>query len=156
MGFKLGSEKRRDASGMINSPQKKTIDNTPIIKKDLEGSVLAEANNDGTIFIDPSVEEGTEQFNTVVNHEIKHMNDMESGRAAYGDNWVMWEGNIYFRKEIDGVKYIDGPAGRLEEGDERHPWEESAMLAEGLKTYDGIPIDVGQNEDGQEEEEEQV
>ena len=48
------------------------------------------------------------------------------GRAAYGENWVMWEGKIYFRKN----GYIDGPNGRWPEGDGNHPWEQEAIEAE--------------------------
>lgn len=120
MAFKLGSESRK-----IRTPQ-----NTPILKKDLEDGVKAEANNDGTIFVDHSVKEGTEEFNRVVKHEMQHIEDMETGRAQYGDNWVMWEDKIYFRKEIDGEMVIDGPAGRLPEGHEDHPWEQVAIEAE--------------------------
>ena len=58
------------------------------------------------------------------------MEDMETGRAQYGDNWVMWEDKIYFRKEIEGEMVIDGPAGRLPEGHEDHPWEQVAIEAE--------------------------
>ena len=47
------------------------------------------------------------------------------GRAAYGDNWVMYEGKIYMRK--NGM--IDGPAGRLPEGHPDHPWEKEAKQA---------------------------
>lgn len=140
MGFKLGSESRRDASSRINAPQKKTISNTPIIKKDLGDGIQAEANNDGTIFVNSTLQEGTPEYNRAVKHELGHMNDIESGRADYGDNWVMWEGDIFFRREIDGEMYIDGPAGRLPEGHEDHPWEEAAIIAEGLETYEGIPI----------------
>ena len=55
---------------------------------------------------------------------------MADGRAAYGENWVMWEGKIYFRRNIRGVDVIDGPNGRWPEGDENHPWEQEAINAE--------------------------
>ena len=42
----------------------------------------------------------------------------------------MWEDKIYFRKEINGEMVIDGPAGRLPEGHEDHPWEQVAIEAE--------------------------
>ena len=53
-----------------------------------------------------------------------------SGRADYGDDWVMWEDNIYFRKEVDGQPVIDGPNGRWPEGHPNHPWEAEAIKAE--------------------------
>ena len=32
---------------------------TPVIRKDLEGGVIAEANNDGSIYVDKSVKKGS-------------------------------------------------------------------------------------------------
>ena len=60
------------------------------------------------------------------------MEQIASGRAAYGDGWVMWEGDIYLRKEDNGVNVIDGPNGRWPEGHPNHPWEAEAIQAEKL------------------------
>ena len=96
----------------------------------LDSGVLAEARNDGTIVIDANANLNKKQMNRVIKHEMKHMQDMEEGRAAYGDEWLMWEGKIYLRKTIDGVPVIDGPNGRWPEGDKNHPWEAEAIAAE--------------------------
>ena len=120
MGYKLGKESRK-----ISTPQ-----NTPIFRKKLDGSTIAEANNDGTINIDKRVPVGSKKFVKAIKHELQHMNDMESGRAQYGDEWVMWEGNIFLRKTIDGIPVVDGPNGRWPEGDKNHPWEAEAIAAE--------------------------
>ena len=96
----------------------------------LDSGVLAEARNDGTIVIDANANLNKKQMNRVIKHEMKHMQDMEEGRADYGDEWLMWDGNIYLRRTIDGVKVIDGPAGRLPEGHKDHPWEAEAIAAE--------------------------
>tara|TARA_Y100000592_G_scaffold54259_2_gene85561 strand:+ start:787 stop:1158 length:372 start_codon:yes stop_codon:yes gene_type:complete len=120
MGFKLGSEKRG-----FRTPMKRTI-----IRKDLPDGTLAEANNDGSIFVDKDLEVGSRKYNKTIAHEAQHMRDMETGRAAYGENYVTWEGNTYIRREIDGENYIDGPAGRLPEGHPDHPWEKVANEAE--------------------------
>ena len=103
---------------------------TMVFKKDLEGSTIAEANMDGTIFIDKSVKLNSELGKRAIKHEMAHLNQIESGRAAYGDDWVMWEGDIFFRKEINGEKVIDGPNGRWPEGHFNHPWEQEAIQAE--------------------------
>lgn len=116
MGFKLGSESRK-----IRTPE-----NTKIVRTKLEGGTMAEANNDGSINVDSSIPVGSKKYKNTVSHELQHMNDMESGRAQYGDNWVNWEGKTYFR----GNGMIDGPAGRLPEGHPNHPWEKSALKAE--------------------------
>ncbi len=119
MGYKLGKETRR-----IRTPK-----NTPIFKRKLRKGVLAEANSDGTIFVDKSLKKGTEKYNKTIRHELQHMNDMESGRARYTDNTVTWEGKTYFRRN----GYIDGPNGCLPEGHPKHPWEAVAIKAEKRK-----------------------
>ena len=96
----------------------------------LDSGVLAEARNDGTIVIDANANLNKKQMNRVIKHEMKHMQDMEEGRADYGDEWLMWNGNIYLRRTINGEKVIDGPAGRLPEGHADHPWEAEAIEAE--------------------------
>tara|TARA_R110002020_G_scaffold13523_3_gene48679 strand:- start:244 stop:615 length:372 start_codon:yes stop_codon:yes gene_type:complete len=116
MAFKLGSEKR----GI----------KPDIFKKNLEGNTLAEANMDGSIYVDPSIDLNSEQGRRVLRHEQCHIDQMESGRAAYGDDWVMWEDKIYLRREEDGVDVIDGPNGRWPEGHPNHPWEAEAIEAE--------------------------
>ena len=130
MGFKLGSEDRESIFKKI--PWKKT---SIYRKNDLEDGVLAEANNDGTIYIDSNIPKDSKAYKKIIRHELKHMEDMEEGKADYGDDWVFWEGNIYFRREINGEKVIDGPAGRLPEGHKDHPWEQSAIKAENDESY---------------------
>ena len=131
MAFKLGSESR-----LPKIPGKTKFlnrsSNTPILRKSLEGTTLAEANMDGSITIDPKVRPGSKQERRIIKHELSHIEDIEIGRAAYGDEWVMWENCVYFRKEIDGIPVIDGPNGRWPEGHPNHPWEQKAINAEKL------------------------
>ena len=51
---------------------------------------------------------------------------MQSGRAAFGDDWVRWEGKTFARK--DGKIKYNGTW--KEEGDKSFPWEKSAQKAE--------------------------
>ena len=120
MAFKLGKEKRGY----------RTFKEPMVFRKEMDDGSLAQANMDGTIDIDPSIPVGSKKYNKVLKHEMKHQEDLETGRAAYGEDWVMWDENIYLRKTIDGVKVIDGPNGRWPEGDENHPWEQEAIQAE--------------------------
>ena len=120
--FKLGNEKR----GIKNSK------NVTIFRKHMGDGSLAQANMDGSIDVDPSVNLDSRFGRRVIAHEAKHLHDMETGRAAYGDTWVMREDNIYMRGEESGVKYIDGPNGRWPEGHPNHPWEAEAIQAEKL------------------------
>ena len=59
---------------------------------------VAEARNDGTIAVNPDVKPNSKLMKRVIEHEMKHIQDMEEGRAAYGDEWLMWEDKIYLRK----------------------------------------------------------
>ena len=116
MGFKLGSENRK----------MRTPSNTKLFREKLPDDTVAEARNDGTIAINEKVKPGSALERRAIKHEEKHIEQMKEGRANYGDNWLMWEGKIYFRK--NGM--IDGPAGRLPDGHPDHPWEQEAINAE--------------------------
>tara|TARA_R110002012_G_scaffold227968_1_gene400158 strand:- start:20 stop:388 length:369 start_codon:yes stop_codon:yes gene_type:complete len=120
MAFKLGREKRD-----FKIPGK-----TKIFRKKLDGDTLAEANMDGTMNIDPSIDLSSKFGKRVIKHEQQHLDDIESGRAGYNDNVVMWEDKLYMRRKIDGEDVIDGPNGRWPEGHKNHPWEQSAIQAE--------------------------
>tara|TARA_Y100001973_G_C5144530_1_gene304711 strand:- start:457 stop:825 length:369 start_codon:yes stop_codon:yes gene_type:complete len=120
MAFKLGRESRD-----FKTPQKNKL-----FKKQMEHGSIAEANMDGSINIDPSININSKFGRRVIKHEQAHIRQIEEGRAAYGDSWVMWEGNTYFRKTIDGEAVIDGPNGRWPEGHPNHPWEAEAIQAE--------------------------
>jgi hypothetical protein len=62
---------------------------TPILMKKLEGDVMGEANNDGTIFVDPSVPKS--QRDKVIAHEEIHIQQMKQGRLQYSDDSVTWK-----------------------------------------------------------------
>tara|TARA_R100001463_G_scaffold130958_2_gene190717 strand:+ start:156 stop:506 length:351 start_codon:yes stop_codon:yes gene_type:complete len=112
MGFKLGSEKR----------EYKGPDNTPIFRKKMEGGILGEANNDGSIDISDKLKPGSQKFNEVVNHEKQHIDDMKSGKLAYGDDWIRHNSKTYPRK--DGKIKYNGKW--VEEGSKEFPWEKAA------------------------------
>ena len=120
MAFKLGKEKRG-----FNIPEK-----TPMRQETLESGTLGQANNDGSIDIDSSVNPNSIDGIGVIVHEQTHQEQMQSGRSDYGDNWVLWEDKIYIRKTIEGEDIIDGPNGRWPEGHPNHPWEAEAVQAE--------------------------
>ena len=130
MAFKLGNRGEKIRTPQNTTLFKKVTKDTPIFRKELDGDTLAEANMNGSINIDHSVKPGSKKESRIMRHEMSHKEDMESGRAAYGDEWVMWEDKIYFRKEVDGIPVIDGPNGRWPEGDKHHPWEQKAIQAE--------------------------
>ena len=82
--------------------------NTPIYHVDMEDGVLGKANNNGTIIIkDPK------QIDSVVNHEMVHINQMKRGDLNYDDKYVYWKGKKYSRAQI-------------KEGAKNLPWEAEA------------------------------
>ena len=96
-----------------------------VIKIELDHGVAGEANNDGTIFVDENIEDGSVEEAEVVAHEGKHMKDMEDGILDYNDDSIEWKGKKYERK--DGkIKY----KGKwIEEGYKDFPWEKRAYKA---------------------------
>ena len=129
MAFKLGKERRGiKGPNNIGIAKKSSFNsnNVKLVDTPLDKGTIAEARNDGTIAINSNKKISNKLMERVIKHEMKHIQDMEEGRAAYGDNWVMWEDKIYFRR--NGM--IDGPNGRLPEGHKDHPWEQEAIAAE--------------------------
>ena len=121
MAFKF-NEKRRTHTPW-DAPMK--FGNAVVKKKDLEGSVLGEANMDGSIHVDDSVDLNSPTGKRIVAHENEHVKQMESG-AAYDDVSVTWKGNKYPRKNgkiFYNLKW-------QEEGDSNLPWEAEAIQAE--------------------------
>ena len=133
MGFKLGSE-RRDFKSSDNVKLSKgsnlKVENVDVFKTPLDKGTIAEARNDGTIAINSEAKLSAAMLKRTIKHEMQHLKDMADGRANYGENWVMWEGSIYIRKEENGQPIIDGPNGKWPEGHPNHPWEAEAIQAE--------------------------
>ena len=85
----------------------------PVIKKDLDSGVIAEANNDGTIFLDKKVKNNSPLAKEAIAHEMVHMDQMARGDLDYNDNNVIWKGKKYSREQMN-------------EGSKNLPWEKEA------------------------------
>ena len=122
MAFKLGSENRKisygDTKNRFNRDEA-SVPGTPVIRKKLEGGVKAEANIDGTIFLDESVVPGSEEERGILMHEMQHVVDMKTGKLSYDDDSISWMGEKYERK--DGKINYNGKWHQ--EGDYTLPWE---------------------------------
>jgi len=137
MGFKMGSNRGLEANnGEIKTKlsftrnQQATIPGTPIIAKSLgDGDrfeILGEANMDGTIFISDRLTPGSPEYNKTLNHEMRHATDMKLGKLAYDDDHIMYNGERFERKDIDGVDSIMVEGKWKEAGDTGFPWEDDA------------------------------
>ena len=122
MAFKLGNKPLPGIAreGNINKKHKFKVE-----RKNLGDGILGEAHP-GRVVIDKSVGPGSKEDERVIAHEGQHVKDMASGKAAFGDDWVRWEGKTYARK--DGKIKYNGTWS--DEGSSRFPWEKSAMKAE--------------------------
>ena len=135
MGFKLGSERGNYAvGGEIKTKMrfgKKTggdasVPGTPVIRVPLEEGVMGEANMDGTIYINENITPGSAEERQVVNHEMRHSTDMKTGKLAYGDDFVKYNGVTYPRQTINGKDMIIVDGVAKEAGDGGFPWEDDA------------------------------
>ena len=86
---------------------------TPILKKDLGKNIVAEANRDGTIFVDKSTSLSSAKGTEAVEHEKVHLDQMKRGDLDYNDEDVKWKGKKYSRS-------------KMKEGAHNLPWEAEA------------------------------
>jgi len=135
MSFKLGKSKRPSMyGGNIKSKMRfgqeaggdASVPGTPVIRKPLEEGVLGEANMDGSIYISNKIIPGSEEERQVVNHEMRHSTDMKTGKLAYGDDFVKFNGVTYPRQTINGKDMIIVDGVAKEAGDGGFPWEDDA------------------------------
>ena len=123
--FKLPMQNRLNQNkGRFTHSNEEAAPGTPIVRRDLSKGILAEANDDGTIFVSNKLEPGSAQERATLAHEMQHMTDMKTGKLAYTDDMIEWNGNRYQRLDkgkilFEGKKY--------NEGDPRLPWEDKAM-----------------------------
>ena len=122
MGFKL-----KDFSDLVGIDKETSTYNTPVFKKKLEGGILGEANNDGTIFIDKSLKGKDKK--EAVDHEKVHLDQMAQGRLQYDNNTVTWKkdtkspARVYDR--VNG-QLIDKKTGKGAEEGGNFEWEKEA------------------------------
>ena len=135
MGFKLGKGKIQSMYGGVISKKMRfgqesgddaSVPGTPVIRKPLGEGILGEANMDGSIYINESIVPGSKEEAQVINHEMRHATDMRTGKLAYGDDFVKWNGNIYPREDINGKDMIKVDGQWKEAGTHDFPWEEEA------------------------------
>jgi len=93
-------------------------------RKKLEPGVLGEAYPNKVV-ISKDVTVGSKEYKQAMQHEAKHVHDMQVGRAGFDEKYVKWEGKLYPRK--DGMIKYKGKW--KEEGDASFPWEKSAYKA---------------------------
>ena len=124
MGFKLGEKsefsKTMNLAAKFNKDTDASVPGTPVIRKKLGRGIKAEANNDGSIFISDKVQPNSMEERAILQHEMKHLIDMKTGKLAYTDDSLTWMGETYQRHR--GKINYNGKW--LPEGDREFPWEQ--------------------------------
>jgi len=92
-----------------------------VIRKSLGKDIIAEANQDGTIFLDKSIHENSPKGKEAIRHEKVHLDQMDRGDLSYDDNNVYWKGKKYSRANMN-------------EGSKELPWEKEAYKKEKKKS----------------------
>jgi len=129
MGFKLGRERGLQvSSGEIKNKLRfnqdhASVPGTPILRKDLGKDIMGEANMDGSIYINNSVEPGSEEEEKVLIHEMRHATDMKIGKLRYEDDYIKYNGETYDRQTIEGQDMIQYEGKWIEAGSMELPWE---------------------------------
>jgi hypothetical protein len=114
-------------SDLVGIDKETSTYNTPVFKKTLEGGILAEANNDGTIFIDKSLKGKAKK--EAIEHEDVHMKQMAQGRLHYDDNKVTWKPDTKTRARVykrDNGMLIPEDGGKAFPEGGKCPWEDEA------------------------------
>ena len=133
MAFKLGKGVSTLASaGQINrklsfKTEDASVPGTPVIRKNLEPGVMGEANMDGSIYLSDKIPEGSDVEKQVLLHEMRHATDMRTGKLAYADDFIKYNGTIYPRETINGKDMIQVDGEWTEAGGD-FPWERDAEL----------------------------
>ena len=116
MVFKL------DKPNFHNSDQSKervdeVIQSINLLQKPLDDGVVAEANNDGSMYVDDDIDLHSQEGKGAIAHEQVHHDQMERGDLDYDDDFVYWKGTVYPRKNMN-------------EGSEGLAWEKEAYEKE--------------------------
>ena len=136
MGFKLGTERGLEATaGEVRSKMRfhqeaggdASVPGTPVMRKDLEKGILGEANMDGSIYISNRIQPGSKEESKVLLHEMRHATDMKTGKLAYDDDSVKYNGITYPRENINGKDMIKVD-GKWTEAGGNFPWEKDANI----------------------------
>jgi hypothetical protein len=136
MGFKLGSESGNHAIGGEIKTKLRfhkeggdpdlSVPGTPVIRKKLEPGIMGEANMDGTIYVSDQLDPNGLEMKQTINHEMRHATDMKIGKTAYTDDYVMYNGKKFPRKDVNGLDSILIDGEWKEAGWDGFPWEYDA------------------------------
>jgi hypothetical protein len=136
MGFKLGTSRGNYAvNGELKTKLRfsqeaggdASVAGTPVIRKNLAEGILGEANMDGSIYLSNKVKPSSEEETQTLLHEMRHATDMKTGKLAYDDDSIRYNGITYPRETINGRDMIKVDGKWTEAGGD-FPWEKDANI----------------------------
>lgn len=110
--------------------------NNPVFEKDLADGIVAEANRDGTTFVDKSASD--KQKKEAVAHENVHHEQISQGKLDYTDTTVTWKkdtrspARVYIRDKGTLINKETGKSD-IEGGD--FEWEKEAYQKQNKNEY---------------------
>ena len=103
--------------------------NHPVFEKDLGPNIIAEANRDGTIYVNENASPA--QKKGAMGEEYNHLGQIGRGELQYTNDTVTWKkdtkspSRVYER--MNGhLRAMDSPADKIMEGSGTLPWEDDA------------------------------
>ena len=136
MAFKLGTQRNNYASGgeirnkfkfnNVENEDTLSVPGTKVVSKPMPPNVGGEANEDGNIYLNDSIDPNSFMARKIVMHEMKHATEMKLGKLSYEDDLIMYNGTKYKRETINGVDMIQSEGKWHEAGSEELPWEKDA------------------------------
>lgn len=109
--------KLKDISTVFGINKEASEHGIPVFEKKLGSGIQAEANRDGTIFVQKGLSQ--KKIDSAVEHEKVHLNQMSQGKLDYTEDTVMWKkdtrspARVYTRQS-------------MAEGAKNLPWEDEA------------------------------
>lgn len=117
MAFKLNGREFKLNIGATNDHE--MVGGIRIERVEMPEGVMGEAHKEGVIYINKSIDPDSQDYRRVLQHEMKHMTELQIGKVDYGDDYVFYNGVKYPRK--DGEILYEGEW--MPEGDIEFPWE---------------------------------
>ena len=122
MSFKLKSK-----GDLFGINEELSTYNNPVFEKKLGDGIIAEANRDGTTFVDSSVSDAKKK--EAVDHENVHHRQMDQGRLNYTEDMVTWKKDTksparVYKRDQGTLIAMDSGKADAEGGD--FEWEREA------------------------------
>lgn len=122
VGFKL-----KNKGELFGINEELSTYNNPVFEKKLGDGIIAEANRDGTTFVDSSVSDSKKK--EAVDHENVHHEQMQQGRLDYTEDTVTWKKDTksparVYKRDQGTLIAMDSGKADAEGGD--FEWEREA------------------------------